>query len=74
MESSVLTLLLTLLLAHCSLLASAEELTVKTGKAEKMVALPTGPAVTLLTSQAHVDRSSYGGGEQTRLAGALRCF
>ena len=35
---------------------------------EKMVVLPAGPAATLLTSQAHVDRSSYGGGGQTMLA------
>ena len=68
METSVL-----ILLALCSLLASAEELTVKAGKADKMVLLPPGPPATLLTSQAHVDRSSYGGGEQTILASAFKC-
>ena len=63
MESSVL-----ILLAHCSLLASAEELTAKAGKAEKMLVLPPGAQATLLTTQAHLDRSGYGGGggEQTR--------
>ena len=57
MESSVL-----ILLAHSCLLASAEELTVKAGKDEKMVLLAPapGPSATLLTT--HVDRS-YGGGE-----------
>ena len=63
MESSVL-----ILLAQCCLLiASAEELTVKAGKTEKMVVLPPGPQATLLsplTNQASLDRSGYGGGEQ----------